>query len=75
MSAPTFKLKHYHGLFTGILGPLTSAKGFPDNVLLIPATATHYVRFSSGGTTEIVAGNIVTGATSTKTAYVVGTTL
>ena len=72
---PTVRIHDKKGGLTGILGPLTSAKGFPDNALIIPATATKMVPFSSGGTTEIVAGNIVTGATSTKTAYVVATAL
>ena len=72
---PTVRIHDKRGGLVGILGPLTAAKGFPANALTIPATATHMVSFSSGGTTEIVAGNIVTGATSSKTAYVVATAL
>lgn len=58
-----------------ILGTLTSAKGFPTDSLLIPADAEYLIEFSSGGTTEIVEGNKVVGATSSATAYVCGISL
>lgn len=58
-----------------ILGTLTSAKGFPADSLLIPAKAEYHIEFSSGGTTEIVEGNKITGATSGATAYVEGVSL
>ena len=58
-----------------ILGTLTSAKGFPADSLLIPSDAEYQIEFSSGGTTEIVEGNKIVGATSSATAYVCGISL
>jgi hypothetical protein len=47
--------------FTGTWGTITSAKGFDSKLLDIPIEASHYVRYSSGGTTELVNGHKIWG--------------
>ena len=46
---------------TGTWSTITSAKGFNTNVLNIPPEATHYVRYSGGGTTQVVRDNRIYG--------------
>jgi len=60
---------------SGKWSTITAAKGFDANVIQIPQQCTHFIPFTSGGTAAIGVGEIVTGATSTATAYVIGVTL
>jgi len=57
--------------FSGIWSTITAARSFNPNLLNVPITATHYVRYTTGGTTSLVVNETLTGGTSTATAVLV----
>jgi len=69
--------------FTGQWGAvtaLTTARGFDAALLTIPVTApltqpTHYMRYGTGSTAQLVPGETITGGTSSATATVVTTVI
>jgi hypothetical protein len=55
------------GTWTGI----TASKSFDPLLTTLPLDATHYVRYSTGGTAALKVGELLTGGTSTKTCRLV----
>ena len=56
----------------GNITNITTVTSFDPLLLTIPPTATHYVRYTTGTTAQLVQGETITGGTSTATAVVVG---
>jgi hypothetical protein len=57
----------FEGTWTGI----TASKGFDSNLLAVPRSATHWVRFTTGSTADIIVGETVSGGTNHFSAVVV----
>ncbi len=56
------------GTWTGI----TAARGFHKTILNPPIQATHYIRYTTGGTAALQIGETLTGGTSSATAKLIG---
>jgi hypothetical protein len=67
------KIADYDGIavFEGVWTTITAAKGFNTNLLNVPKDATHWVRYTTGATAAISAGEKLTGGTSSKTCTLV----
>jgi hypothetical protein len=57
--------------FSGRWDTITSARGINSNLLNIPKSASHYVKYTTGTTAELVPGEIVTDGGTSATAVVV----
>lgn len=57
---------------SGIWSAITASKSFNTNLIDIKNEATHYVRYTTGGTAALQIGETLTGGTSAATAYLVG---
>lgn len=58
-------------LFEGLWSAMTAAKSFSPYLLSPPKDATHWVRYTTGGTAALVRGETLTGGTSDETATLV----
>jgi len=58
-------------IFTGVWTAITAAKSFDATLLAIPAGATHFVRYTTGGTAALILNETITGGTSSKTCLLV----
>lgn len=58
-------------IFEGTWTAITAAKGLNSNLLDIPATATHWVRYTTGGSAALNVGQPLHGNTSAATAILV----
>jgi hypothetical protein len=58
-------------VFEGTWTAITAAKGFDTNLLNVPKDATHWVRYTTGGTAALAVGETLTGGTSSATAVLV----
>lgn len=55
----------------GLWSAMTTVKSFDSDLLSIPKDATHWVRYTTGGTAALTLGETLTGGTSAKTAVLV----
>lgn len=60
-----------NAVFEGVWTAITAAKSFNTNLLNVPANATHWVRYTTGGTAALSVGETLTGGTSSKTCKLV----
>lgn len=58
-------------VFDGTWTSITAAKGFDANLLNVPRDATHWVRYTTGGTAALVPGETLEGGTSGSTCVLV----
>lgn len=56
-------------VLSGIWTTITASRGFDASILNPPRDATHYIRYTTGATAALQVGELLTGGTSTKTAY------
>ncbi len=66
----TFSMEGIAGV-SGVWTDITAAKGFDSALLNIPISATHFVRYTTGGTAALLLNELLTGGTSTKTCRLV----
>lgn len=58
-------------MFGGTIGTLTSVVGINANLLNVPAAATHFIKYNTGGVGALTLGETLTGGTSAKTCVLV----
>jgi hypothetical protein len=60
-----------NGVIEGTWTAITASKGFDSTLLSLPKDATHFVRYTTGGTAALIPGETLTGGSSTSTCILV----
>ena len=58
-------------IFEGVWTAITASKSFDSNLITVPPTATHWMRYTTGATHALTVGETLTGGTSAETCTLV----